>query len=188
MGVIVGIQARMSSSRLPGKSLMDIGGEPMIRRVWDACGENHRRVLLTSNEKSDDQLVAYATMQGWPVRRGSLSDVLSRYVNIAAYEHPEVLVRVCGDAPLLDKRWVYRAVDAVYETKGPVFVPDVLHAGTSDDWLRFASEAMEEDIEHAAAYLFEEHGKRINMAPPGYFSVNTQEDLDEARKRWAEKH
>src|SRR5688572_3667966 len=69
--VIVGIQARMGSTRLPGKVMADLRGKPMIRRVWNACAGPWRRMVLTTNKEEDDALCAYLKDQGMDYRRGS---------------------------------------------------------------------------------------------------------------------
>ena len=187
MGVIVGIQARMSSSRLPGKVLMDLGGAPMISRVWDACSSQFERVVLTSHDTTDDYLAAWLAGMLYGYRRGSLRDVLYRYVALAHERSPSVLVRVCGDAPFMEKRWIWKAVEECEKTEEPVFVPGALHCGSMEDWLRCSDETDAEDREHAGAAWFEIYGRTLNLVPQGYFSVNTKEDMEKAKKLWAAK-
>lgn len=99
------IQARMSSTRLPGKVLESVRGEPlivyMVRRVQRA-----RRiggvVVLTSTDPSDSPLVACLTDASLPVFRGELSDVLKRYVGAAQEFGADEIVRLTGDCPLID--------------------------------------------------------------------------------------
>lgn len=181
--VIVGIQARMSSSRLPGKVMMDIGGKPMIHRVYDACVGLWHRVVLTTRRQSDDVLCEYLRGIEVDYRRGSLVDVLSRYSELARIERPGCLVRVCGDAPFLDAAWINRAAVYVLFKKQPIYIPGALHAGTSENW-REAGESMNpHDIEHAGDAWFAEHGLRLDLVPDDYFTVNTLEELERARLR-----
>ena len=166
---------------------MDIGGAPMIHRVWSACGSIFKKILLTSKDPSDDPLALYAIEQVWPIYRGSLEDVLSRYVWAARAIKPTVLVRVCGDAPFLESRWIWKAVEEVEKTDEPVFVPNALHAGTIDHWLQASDEATDVDREHAAHDWFELCGRTLKLVPEDYFSVNTEEDMEKARKLWVSK-
>lgn len=102
---IVGIQARMSSSRLPGKSLADVAGLPLIQRVVDRARAASRVDLvcvLTSDEASDDPLVRYCEEHGILVRRGPLEDVFARYEALVDEFQPRYVVRVTGDCPLID--------------------------------------------------------------------------------------
>lgn len=186
MSVLVGIQARMSSERLPGKVMMDLHGKPMIQRVYEACWMPAERIVLTSKDKSDDPLVHWLLGMAIDHRRGSLDDVLSRYVAVAREKNPDVLVRVCGDAPFLEKRWIWRAVEHCEKHDEPVFVPGALHCGTPEHWIR-CSEATprnDPDREHAGAAWFEIYGRTIECVPHDtYMTVNTKEELEEARRR-----
>ena len=99
------IQARMSSSRFPGKMLQPIGGLPLAVYV---CTRASRAksvdavVLATSEEPSDDPLAEAVAAAGFKVFRGSLDDVLSRFAGAARLVHADVAVRVTGDCPLVD--------------------------------------------------------------------------------------
>jgi hypothetical protein len=89
--VICAIQARMNSKRLPGKVMADICGQPMIRRVWDACDGPWERKILTTLKRSDYPLCYYLDSQGMSYRRGSEDDVLSRYAELAMMKKVAVL-------------------------------------------------------------------------------------------------
>jgi spore coat polysaccharide biosynthesis protein SpsF len=79
--VILGVlQARMSSSRLPGKVLRPLAGAPMILRIVERISRSQELdglVVVTSTDPSDDALVDVLAAAGVAVRRGSLDDVLS---------------------------------------------------------------------------------------------------------------
>ena len=181
MKIIVGIQARLGSTRLPKKVLADLCGKTMLRRVWDACGGPWRRIVLTTLKESDDELCAYMDKEGMEYRRGSEPDVLSRYAQVANSERPHCLVRVCADAPFLQSVWIARAI----MEDQMVFVPQALHAGSWIAWEEANRYAAPYDWEHAGAHWFEEKAKRLELVPPNYLMVNTPEDLEEARKRLA---
>src|SRR5215204_793160 len=80
------VQARMSSTRFPGKSVAEVGGEPMlallVRRLQRAR-ELDRIVVATSVDPADDRVQEVAAQVGVHVHRGSLEDVLSRFVGAA---------------------------------------------------------------------------------------------------------
>ena len=97
------LQARVSSTRLPGKVLAPILGEPMIARQV----ERIRRarliddlVIATSDDSSDDPLAEWAQAEGLTVYRGSLDDVLGRFVGVIEAFGPETVVRLTADCPL----------------------------------------------------------------------------------------
>lgn len=99
------IQARMSSSRLPGKVLLEMGGKPMLQHVIERTrrAQSVESVLLaTSADSSDDPLAAFAAAQGLACFRGSLRDVLDRYYQAARPLRPAVVVRITADCPLID--------------------------------------------------------------------------------------
>lgn len=181
MRVIVGIQARTGSTRLPGKVLADLGGKPMIHRVWDACLGPWRRIVLTTMKAEDDVLCAYLKAHGMEYRRGSEPDVLSRYAEVAQFFKPHCLVRVCGDAPFLQASWI----EAAAKANKAVFVPQALHAGSWIVWDEANRYSGPFDWEHAGYHWFEEHAERMDLVPENYLMVNTPEDLEEARRRLA---
>lgn len=99
------VQARSSSTRLPGKVLAPIAGEPMIIRQLERIERAHminRCVVATSEDESDDQLVSVLESRGVRVFRGSLSNVLSRFIMVADDLCPANIVRLTADCPLTD--------------------------------------------------------------------------------------
>lgn len=160
----------------------------MLQRVLEACWGPFQTVVLTSTDPTDDGLELWLEDQRVQYRRGSLENVLSRYTDLARELRPDVLVRVCADAPFLEKRWIMRAIDEVDDKKTPVFIPGALHAGSVQHWIECEEECDEEDKEHAGHYWFETHGKVIShLVPEDYFTVNTQADLERARLEWARR-
>jgi glutamate-1-semialdehyde 2,1-aminomutase/spore coat polysaccharide biosynthesis protein SpsF len=99
------IQARMGSSRLPGKSLAEIDGHPMlwhvIHRTRDAS-LIERVVVATSDDPSDDPIVDFCKREDIPFFRGSEHDVLDRFYQAARTYSAETLVRITADCPLID--------------------------------------------------------------------------------------
>src|SRR5262249_4134216 len=99
------IQARMSSSRLPGKVLLPIAGRPpilfMCERVLTARSID-ALCVATTVDPSDDPLAACVEAAGIAVHRGSLDDVLDRFSGAARAQEAEIVVRLTGDCPLVD--------------------------------------------------------------------------------------
>jgi spore coat polysaccharide biosynthesis protein SpsF len=105
--VIVAIlQARMSSTRLPGKAMRPLLGEPMVGRQIERllrCREIDRLVVATSDDASDDPLAAYCETTGAAMFRGALADVLDRFYRAAVAQGPaDHVVRLTADCPLAD--------------------------------------------------------------------------------------
>lgn len=95
----------MSSTRLPGKVLKDIAGQPML--VWVVERTRLAKtvdevVVATTVEPSDDPIVELCNERGFPCQRGSLADVLDRYYQAARQFQADVIVRVTADCPLID--------------------------------------------------------------------------------------
>jgi spore coat polysaccharide biosynthesis protein SpsF len=99
------LQARMGSTRRPGKVLADLAGAPMLARQvarLQRCRELDEIVVATTTRTDDDAVEALARELGLPVFRGSEQDVLSRYVGAARAARAELVVRVTADCPLID--------------------------------------------------------------------------------------
>ena len=105
MNVVAVLQARVTSSRLPGKILRPILGRPMlalqVERIRRATRLNDL-VVATSEDPSDDPLRALCAAAGVELFRGSLNDVLDRVYRAALPHAPTHLVRLTGDCPLTD--------------------------------------------------------------------------------------
>ncbi|MGH1427732.1 MAG: cytidylyltransferase domain-containing protein [Arenicella sp.] len=114
MKVINIIQARMGSSRFPGKMMASLHGRPVLDWVLTRCLQAKSidsTILATSDLSIDDPLSAFAKQQDVSVYRGDEQNVLSRYAQIAEMQNADIVVRVCGDRPLIDPQLIDLAVD-----------------------------------------------------------------------------
>ena len=105
MNVAAIIQARMASTRLPGKVLAEVGGRSMLEQVCRrvARAETIGRVLVaTTTEPADEAIVAECGRIGLECFRGSEADVLDRYCRAAEAAEADVVVRITSDCPLID--------------------------------------------------------------------------------------
>jgi spore coat polysaccharide biosynthesis protein SpsF len=103
--VIAIIQARMGSSRLPGKVLLDIAGESMLARVVarTSRAESLDQVLVaTTTDASDDPVAAWCDSIGISYTRGEVHDVLDRFYQAARQAKAEMVVRITADCPAID--------------------------------------------------------------------------------------
>ena len=99
------LQARMSSSRLPGKVLMPLAGAPMIVRQMERLGRASRIdkvVVATSTEPDDDAIEQVVRHAGVEVHRGPLEDVLARFLGALAAYPADHVVRLTADCPFAD--------------------------------------------------------------------------------------
>lgn len=113
MKTVAIIQARMSSSRFPGKVLADLRGRPMILFMLERvqrCRLVDEVAVATSVDPSDDPLASVVEAAGYRVLRGDLNDVLGRYLTAARAVEADVVIRLTGDCPLLDPEVVDRTI------------------------------------------------------------------------------
>lgn len=113
MTVLAILQARTSSSRLPGKVLKDLAGAPMILRQIERIQRAKRidkLVVATSTEASDDALAERLRAAGVEVYRGPLDDVLARFIRALAAHPADHVVRLTGDCPLADPQVIDAAI------------------------------------------------------------------------------
>lgn len=112
--MILGIvQARMSSTRLPGKVLMPILGQPMLARQVERlqrASSIDRLLVATTSDESDYDIVSLAAELGLDVYRGSVEDVLDRFYQAALPLKPTHVVRLTADCPLADWQLIDRTV------------------------------------------------------------------------------
>lgn len=103
--ILAVLQARFSSSRLPGKVLKQILGKPMLARQIERVKRSKlidHLVVATSDTPSDDPIDYLCEEQGVECYRGNLEDVLDRFYHAARGHAPEHVVRLTGDCPLAD--------------------------------------------------------------------------------------
>lgn len=105
MKTVIIVQARMTSTRLPGKVLLPLAGEPMLTRLLERLLRVRGAdgiVIATTVNTSDDPIAELCAQQCIPCHRGSELDVLSRYADAARLHRADVVVRITADCPLID--------------------------------------------------------------------------------------
>lgn len=118
--VVAIIQGRMSSSRLPGKILAEIAGQPMLQRVFlrtSRASTVTETIFATTTDPSDNPVAEYCELSGIPFTRGNLYDVLDRYYQTAQQAKADVVVRVTADCPVIDPDLIDNAVRTLLETE-----------------------------------------------------------------------
>lgn len=128
MRTIAIIQARMGSSRLPGKVLLDIAGRPMLAHVaartqLASCLSDV--LIATTTATDDDAIVELARSLEVPIYRGSEADVLGRYLGAARQYEAETIVRITADCPLIDPVVIDTVVGA-FSTARPDYASNTL--------------------------------------------------------------
>jgi spore coat polysaccharide biosynthesis protein SpsF len=188
----------MSSSRLPGKVMMQINGKPMIYWQIQRLLESKRVITLvvaTSIDSTDDALVEFLQDYGVNVYRGSLENVLCRFIEVSTNYSHDALIRLTGDCPLIMPELLDQMIDKFYEdnvdylsnTLDPTF-PDgldieILKQGVLEKLATFELE--EKELEHVTLGIYN-RPEIFNLS--NFFSesnrslerwtVDYQEDLD----------
>lgn len=112
--IVAILQARLSSSRLPGKVMLPVHGEPMLIRQVERIARAKRigRIIVaTSATRSDDSLADLCRARNIDFFRGDLDDVLDRFYHAASRLDPEYVVRLTADCPLADPTIIDAVID-----------------------------------------------------------------------------
>ena len=183
------LQARTSSSRLPGKVLLPLAGAPMLARQIERVRRARaigRLVVATSLDPADDAIAEVAAQAGLGCFRGSLEDVLDRFYQAAREHRPGHVVRLTADCPLADWEVIDRAVgfaldgghDYASNTLKPTW-PD----GLDVEVMTFA--ALEAAWREAKSPAEREHVTFHIYSHPERFRLGSLEnDIDLSGMRW----
>ncbi len=198
--VVAIVQARMSSTRLPGKVLADIAGRPML---WHVVNRLRRArlieqvVVATSENPADDSIARFCKQESVPCCRGSETDVLDRYYHAASAYSADVVVRITADCPLIDPVVVDRVVQNFFDN-GCDYISNALHStypnGLDTEVFSFAAlrqawheAARESEREHVTPYLrggkfrIANVANDIKISQPLRWTVDEPRDLDFVR-------
>jgi spore coat polysaccharide biosynthesis protein SpsF len=197
--IVAVIQARMGSTRLPGKVLKPIAGKPLLWHIVHRLQRSQlieRIAITTSTHPRDEAIVEFGREHGIPVVRGSEDDVLARFARAAELLDADVIVRVSSDAPFIDAGFVDHLIASLLEQNGDyVLLEDgaaTAHEGV-DPFTRRAldklmMDAREDPVarEHVTGY-FKLHPDFVRIArAPAYpalahagarLTVDTPDDL-----------
>lgn len=202
MNVLLIIQARMASARLPGKTLMKLDNIPLIQHTITRAkrAKNVDKVILATSEKKENDLLEKACQRiGVECFRGSEDDVLKRVVDAAKKYNPKFIVRICGDEPLLDIRILEDAIKKHIDEKAEYtttvnMVPRGLDVEVINyDVLQKIEKETTENLfrEHVTTYILRnpnkfkilrtDFGKKI-ARPDIVLTVDTKDDFDFVEK------
>jgi spore coat polysaccharide biosynthesis protein SpsF len=197
--VVAVIQARMGSTRLPGKVLKPIAGKPLLWHIvhrLKACRLLEDIAVATSVNPADEAIVEWCNAQGVTVVRGPEDDVLARYAQAAEKLDADIIVRVSSDAPFIDAGFVDHLVATLIEQDGDyVLVEDGADNGHEgvDPFSRRALDRLMMDAahdpaarEHVTGY-FKLHPDFVkivratpyapNLRKSSRFTIDTPDDL-----------
>ncbi|PIS09200.1 hypothetical protein COT75_02985 [Candidatus Beckwithbacteria bacterium CG10_big_fil_rev_8_21_14_0_10_34_10] len=118
--IVCTIEARMGSSRLPGKVLMSLAGEPALKRMIDRIKKSkyiNEIIVATTINKKDNKIVDFCKSYKIKFYRGSENDVLRRILEAAKASRAKIVVVLTGDCPLIDFRHIDEAIEVFLEGK-----------------------------------------------------------------------
>lgn len=175
------IQARMGSTRLPGKILKNLAGRPMLWHVAERVKRAKlvdAAVVATTTESEDDQVKSFCEAHGIAHFRGSAENVLGRYYEAARQFDADVVVRVTGDCPLIDPEVIDECIRA-FRTHRPDYISNVNPGPRSFprglDVEVFAFTALEDafqnarepyEREHVTPFMWENKDGHFRLGPP----------------------
>jgi spore coat polysaccharide biosynthesis protein SpsF len=199
----------MSSSRLPGKVLLEIAGQPMLLRVIARASRARRLrqvAVATTTDASDDPIQALCEQHGIFCCRGSAYDVLDRYYQAARLLQAGVVVRLTADCPLIDPQVIDHTLDE-FTRRRVDFAANRLPPpwkrtypiGLDTEVCTFQAlerawkeAALPHEREHVMPYLYDQEGRfRVWVVDtqPDYghlrWTVDTAEDLELVRRVYA---
>jgi len=201
MSTVAIIQARMGSTRLPGKILMDIHGRSMLERVIMRADRAHlvdEVVVATTKNNADSAVVDLCHDLGIRCPRGNEQDVLDRYHNAAQECGAETIVRITSDCPLIDPVVIDRVVDEYHRVR-PDYASNIFERnyprGLDTEVFRASTLATawreataESDRIHVTPFIWRHPDRfRIHSVAGGgdcsdlRWTVDTQLDLDVVR-------
>ena len=190
MNAIAIVQARMGSTRLPGKVLANICGQPLIERLIHRVGSAPGIdcvVVATTTSLSDDILFNWCVENSVPVFRGSSEDVLDRFWQCAQKYKPNLIVRVTADDPLKDPSIIGKALELCESLPGVDYVSNTLHPtypeGLDIEVVRYhaleraaSCAKLNSDREHVTPYIWRN--------PDSFVLHNFSMDPDLSHWRW----
>jgi spore coat polysaccharide biosynthesis protein SpsF len=115
--IVCTIEARMTSSRMPGKVLKPLAGEPALQRVVERIQKSKsvdEIIIATTENISDQPIVDLCNKIGCSCFRGSKNDVLKRVLEAAKSFNGEIIVEITGDCPLIDHRHIDKVVELFF--------------------------------------------------------------------------
>jgi spore coat polysaccharide biosynthesis protein SpsF len=196
--VVAIVQARMGSTRLPGKVLMDVAGKTMLARVVERlrlANLINEVLIATTDNAPDDAVVKECKACSVPVFRGDEKDVLDRYFRAAQLSNAQVIVRITSDCPLIDPEITNKTIAAFLEAS-PDYAANTLTRtyprGLDTEVLSFGALSKAWQLarqryerEHVTPYIFE-HPADFKLLPvtgeadfsSHRWTVDTPEDLE----------
>jgi spore coat polysaccharide biosynthesis protein SpsF len=178
--VVLIIQARMSSTRLPGKSMMPLAGKPLVYRMVERlkkCKQVDEIVIATSDQPEDQVLVELANELGVSYFQGNLLDVRDRYLNAAEKSKADFIIRIPADNPMPDANEIDKLIEFHLKNNSQGFSSNLAQVNNSGylDGIGaeiFSTRLLRESVARSNSDTVKEHVHR------NFFDYSTQTPVD----------
>ncbi len=191
--IVAIVQARMGSTRLPGKVLKNIQGKSLLEILIERIRISKflsEIVVATTLNQADDAIVNHCIEKGIKVFRGMENDVLNRYYECAKEYNADIIVRVTSDCPLVDFSVLDSVIELFYRTESE-YSANTIPSSTSKfpdgsdvevfsmEVLKYANDyaVKPEDREHVTFFFWQNNGVRIFKTS----QINHHRDLSQYR-------
>ncbi len=211
MNIVIIMQARTGSSRLPGKTLLPLLGKPLFVRQLERMSFASlpaKIVVATTKDESDDEIVKIAEKEGYPVYRGHATNLLDRHYRAALEHKADVVLKIPSDCPLIDPSVIDKVIRFyLYNQEKYDFVSN-LHPATYPDGndvevmpfgiLKEAWRNAEKnfELEHTTPYIWDNPKKYrignvewetgLNYSMSHRFTIDYREDYDFIKRIYEE--
>ncbi len=188
--IVAIVQARMGSTRLPGKTLVDIEGKPLLQHVVERIQRSRyigRVVIATTDQAQDQPIVALGRRLAVEVFRGSEDDVLARFHFCAQAHDAGIVVRVTADDPFKDAPVADRIIEEILADPSLDYVSNTIRPTYPEglDIEVFKQEALARAYREATKAQDREHVTPYIWTHPQWFSVrNVENDTNLSHLRW----
>lgn len=204
--IVATIEARMKSTRLPGKVLLPLGEKPSLVQMYLRAVQSKfvdEVVIATTDDSSDDEIVEICKLNNIPYFRGSMDNVMSRVLETAKSRDADYIVELTGDCPLVDPKLVDELIEFYFNGKYD-YVYNRLDKGLADgfDVQVFSTERLEYvstqttdpiDLVHVSCYFYNnpelfkigslKYGEETNLYTPDWaLTLDEPEDYQLIKK------
>jgi spore coat polysaccharide biosynthesis protein SpsF len=178
--VVLIIQARMSSTRLPGKSMMPLADKPLVYRMVERlknCKKIYEIVIATSDQPEDQVLVELAKELQVSYFQGNLLDVRDRYLKAAEKFQADFIIRIPADNPMPDSNEIDKLIEFHLEHNPTGFSSNLAQINNSGylDGIGaeiFSTKLLQESLARSSSETVKEHVHR------NFFDYSAQTPVD----------
>jgi spore coat polysaccharide biosynthesis protein SpsF len=178
--IVLIIQARMSSTRLPGKSMMPLAGKPLVYRMVERlknCRKVDEIVIATSDQPEDQLLIDLAKELNVSYFEGNLMDVRDRYLKAAEKFQADFIIRIPADNPMPDSNEIDKLIEFHLEHNPTGFSSNLAQVNNSGylDGIgaeMFSTKLLQESVKRSDSEVIKEHVHR------NFFDYSTQTPVD----------